>query len=327
MGARGARDGLAVPVPRADSRHVRPLVWTVDMHDVYAATHWAGARSPPAYHTPTRTYIFQGATSSSSAKAGVYLRDGETGRLVLGTLAHNPFPDATPEFRTAMGSRAHARPCAPARDRCAVCRVEQGGRVARGATLPIPFELTLSCMNPLVTRGSSLVARNAAENRANERRATRVAAHCGLCSKCRNVTTRSSSWASSIRPSNEDQRTCPCVTSACSRRQWGQLTAGTSAQATPDIETMLTRVADRSISITSVRRSIMCIEKTTVLQLGHLLRGRRLSRSRKSRVCASSGQRSERRDGASRRPRFESMLKINGRVAGERRTGQIVRRA
>src|ERR1044072_1697423 len=33
--------------------HVRPLVsLTEDMHDVYAATHWAVQGRPPAYHTP-----------------------------------------------------------------------------------------------------------------------------------------------------------------------------------------------------------------------------------------------------------------------------------
>ena len=35
-------------------------------------------------------------------KAGVYCAAARIDRLVLGTLAHNPFPDATPAFRSAM---------------------------------------------------------------------------------------------------------------------------------------------------------------------------------------------------------------------------------
>ena len=35
-------------------------------------------------------------------KAGVFCAAHGLERLVIGTLAHNPFPDATPEFRTAF---------------------------------------------------------------------------------------------------------------------------------------------------------------------------------------------------------------------------------
>src|SRR3989442_6205509 len=82
---------------------VRMLVsLSVDMRDVYAATHWAVRGTPPAYHTPDEDVYLPGRNIILLGKAGVYCAAAGIDRLVLGTLAHNPFPDATPEFRLAL---------------------------------------------------------------------------------------------------------------------------------------------------------------------------------------------------------------------------------
>src|SRR4029077_12661002 len=75
---------------------------SVDMRDVYAATHWAMAGRPPAYHTPDEDVYLPGRNVVLLGKAAVYCAAARIDRLVIGTLAHNPFPDATPEFRAAM---------------------------------------------------------------------------------------------------------------------------------------------------------------------------------------------------------------------------------
>src|SRR5262245_53506663 len=86
--------------------HVRPLVALgVDMRDVYAATHWAVAGTPPAYHTPDEDVYLPGRNIVLLGKAAVFCAVAGIDRIALGTLAHNPFPDATPEFRAAL---AHA---------------------------------------------------------------------------------------------------------------------------------------------------------------------------------------------------------------------------
>ena len=72
------------------------------MRDVYAATHWAIKGRPPGYHTPDEDVYLPGRNIILLGKAGVYCAAAQLDRLVLGTLAHNPFPDATPEFRAAM---------------------------------------------------------------------------------------------------------------------------------------------------------------------------------------------------------------------------------
>src|SRR5262249_46303491 len=54
-------------------QHSRPLVTlTVDMHDVYTATHWAVAGTPPGFHTPDEDVYLPGRNIILLAKAGTY---------------------------------------------------------------------------------------------------------------------------------------------------------------------------------------------------------------------------------------------------------------
>ena len=139
-------------------RRVRPLVSLgVDMRDVYAATHWASTGRPPGVPHARRRRYLPGRNIVLLGKAGVYCAAAGIDRLVIGTLAHNPFPDATPEFRAAMAARALARAGAPARDRRAVSPESAKAEVIRrGAALGVPLELTLSCMNPRLPQPSAL---------------------------------------------------------------------------------------------------------------------------------------------------------------------------
>lgn len=148
----------------------RPLVsLAVDMRDLYAATHWAIQGQPPAYHTPDEDVYLPGRNIVLLGKAAVYCAAAGIGRLVIGTLAHNPFPDATPEFRAAL---AGALSLGLAHRLTIEAPYAQAGKadvIRRGTALGVPFELTLSCMNPVVSpRGDSLPHQ-----------------HCGVCSKCR----------------------------------------------------------------------------------------------------------------------------------------------
>jgi 7-cyano-7-deazaguanine synthase len=141
---------------------VRPLArLSIDMRDVYAANHWAVEGRPPAYHTPDEDVYLPGRNVVLLSKAGVYCAAARIERLVIGTLEHNPFPDATPDFREAMqralslGLAHELRIDAPfaGRSKADVIRL--------GQSLGVPFDLTLSCMSPDGTT------------------------HCGTCSKCR----------------------------------------------------------------------------------------------------------------------------------------------
>jgi 7-cyano-7-deazaguanine synthase len=148
-----------------ETASVRPLATlSIDMRDVYPATHWAMVGQPPGYHTPDEDVYLPGRNIVLLSKAGVFCASSGIERLVLGTLNHNPFPDATPEFRGAMAN-ALSKGLAHALDIDApYARVSKAEVIRRGVKLGVPLALTLSCMNPVA--GSP-------------------ARHCGLCSKCR----------------------------------------------------------------------------------------------------------------------------------------------
>jgi len=155
---------------------VRPLVsLTVDMRDVYAATHWAVEGRPPGYHTPDEDVYLPGRNVILLTKAAVYCAASNIERVVLGTLAHNPFPDATPAFRDAMARALSLGLAHPIRIDAPYSDASKAGVIQRGAALGVPFELTLSCMNPQfpAPRPQSAVP------------SPQPPMHCGECSKCR----------------------------------------------------------------------------------------------------------------------------------------------
>src|SRR5947209_8776462 len=65
---------------------VRPLATlTVDMRDVYAASHWAVRGTPPAYHTPDEDVYLPGRNIILLGKAAVFCAAASLDRIVLGT--------------------------------------------------------------------------------------------------------------------------------------------------------------------------------------------------------------------------------------------------
>jgi len=141
---------------------IDPLVaLSFDMRDVFSASHWAVRGEPPAFDTPDEDVYIHGRNVILAAKATVYLTREKIGRLLLGTLAGNPFPDATPEFFTAASRALTLGLGAPIAIEAPFSTLHKAEVIRRGAALGVPFELTLSCMQP------------------------RDGTHCGQCSKCR----------------------------------------------------------------------------------------------------------------------------------------------
>ena len=131
------------------------------MGDLYPATHWAFHGKPPAFDTPDEDVYLTGRNIILLSKAAIHCAQQRIGRLAIGPLAGNPFPDATPEFFTAM---ARALSLGLAHDLTIdtpLASMEKDAVIQLGMKLGVPLELTLSCMNPSDGR------------------------HCGQCSKCR----------------------------------------------------------------------------------------------------------------------------------------------
>ena len=129
--------------------------------DLYPASHWALRGEPPAFDTPDEDVYLTGRNVMLLTKAAIYCAQHRIGRLAIGPLAGNPFPDATPQFFEAM-ARSLSLGLAHAIDiEAPFLAMEKSDVIRLGAELGVPLELTLSCMSP------------------------RDGRHCGQCSKCR----------------------------------------------------------------------------------------------------------------------------------------------
>jgi 7-cyano-7-deazaguanine synthase len=143
-----------------------PVLLQFDMRDVFPATHWAVRGTPPAFDTADEDVYLDGRNAILASKAAVFIaRDAARGhaaaRLLLGTLAGNPFPDATPAFLDAMGRALSLGLDVTLTIEAPFASLHKAEVIRRGVELGVPLALTLSCMQP------------------------KDGLHCGHCSKCR----------------------------------------------------------------------------------------------------------------------------------------------
>ena len=142
--------------------NVRPLVTLgMDMRDVYPPTHWAIRGEAPAFDTPDADVYLEGRNVVLLSKTAVFMARAGLTRVLIGPLAGNPFPDATPRFFEAMASALTLGLDTPIAIEAPFAHLHKADVIRAGRTLGVPFELTLSCMQPAGDR------------------------HCGRCSKCR----------------------------------------------------------------------------------------------------------------------------------------------
>jgi 7-cyano-7-deazaguanine synthase len=153
-------DRLLAAQPLAN--RVEPVVaLRFDMRDIFPATHWAVAGTPPAFDTPDEDVYIDGRNVILLSKAAVYMGRRRIARVLIGPLAGNPFPDATPAFFDTMGRALSLGLDAPIEIEAPFATLRKADVIAKGIALGVPLALTLSCMQP-----------------AN-------GLHCGRCSKCR----------------------------------------------------------------------------------------------------------------------------------------------
>jgi 7-cyano-7-deazaguanine synthase len=159
---------------------------SVDMRDVYAVTHWAMVGRPPSYHTPDEDVYLPGRNIVLLSKAGVFCAAARLDRVVIGTLEHNPFPDATPEFRSTLARALSLGLAHDLQIDAPYASLSKADVVRRGVALGVPFELTLSCMSPSESGfegdGFQAVSVDVTSGRSEDRH---LPLHCGRCSKCR----------------------------------------------------------------------------------------------------------------------------------------------
>ena len=131
------------------------------VRDLYPGTHWALRGTPPAFDTPDEEVYLTGRNVVLLSKAAIYCAQHRIERIALGPLAGNPFPDATPQFFAAMQEALSLGLAHRIEVITPFASMDKSDVIRLGVELGVPFELTLSCMNP------------------------REGRHCGQCSKCR----------------------------------------------------------------------------------------------------------------------------------------------
>jgi 7-cyano-7-deazaguanine synthase len=141
---------------------VEPLVeLRFDMRDIFPVSHWAVRGEPPAFDTPDEDVYLEGRNVILLSKASVYMARHDISRVLIGPLAGNPFPDATPSFFAAMARALSLGVAHPIAIEAPFAAFHKSDVIRKGVELGVPLEITLSCMQP------------------------KEGLHCGRCSKCR----------------------------------------------------------------------------------------------------------------------------------------------
>jgi 7-cyano-7-deazaguanine synthase len=143
-------------------------------------SHWSvtGQKVPDA-KAPDSEMFIPGRNILLIALASVWCSTHDVGRIAIGSLGGNPFPDATPEFfdsfgnvlSTGLGHTVSVE--APFRGRNKAELI--------GSHSGLPLELSLTCANPLWRAPRSSRERQSA---ASARPALNETSHCGDCNKC-----------------------------------------------------------------------------------------------------------------------------------------------
>jgi 7-cyano-7-deazaguanine synthase len=142
--------------------NIAPLVQLdLDMRDVYPPTHWAVRGEAPGFDTPDSDVYLEGRNVILLSKAAVYAARAKLTTIVIGPLAGNPFPDARPVFFDTMARALSLGLATDIRIETPFLALHKEDVIRQGAAMHVPFELTLSCMQPV------------------------NGMHCGRCSKCR----------------------------------------------------------------------------------------------------------------------------------------------
>lgn len=129
-----------------------PVVLDLPMRDLYRG-HWSvTGKAPPAAESADEAVFLPGRNLLLLSKTAVFCQLHGIGPLAVGSLAGNPFSDATPAFFRAFSRLAGVRVIAPYR------QLSKPQVIRRGRGLPL--HLTFSCLAP--HRGQ----------------------HCGACNKC-----------------------------------------------------------------------------------------------------------------------------------------------
>lgn len=152
---RAARRWLGA-LPQMNMRPVQII--TVPLRSLYGA-HWSvDGRGVPSATSPDAAVYLPGRNLLLASAAAIYAVGHDASTLALGTLAGNPFGDATPAFFSSLAQCLSHAFSSSLQILTPLRCMTKAQLIARHPALP--FELTISCLRP------------------------RRGRHCGRCNKC-----------------------------------------------------------------------------------------------------------------------------------------------
>ncbi len=150
-----------------DSPNIKPVtILSLPVKALYGDTHWTmSGDTVPGYDEPDETVYIPGRNIILITLAAIWCSLNDVHRIVIGSLAGNPFPDATPDFfqsiadSNGMGLNHEITVEAPMR------HLHKEDILAANAP-SLPLHLTLTCSNPQTANDDAVI-------------------HCANCNKCR----------------------------------------------------------------------------------------------------------------------------------------------
>ncbi len=154
-------------IDAVDNPNIKPVTTlSLPVKALYGDTHWTmSGETVPGYDEPDETVYIPGRNIILITLAAIWCSLNDVHRIVIGSLAGNPFPDATPEFfqnianSNGMGLDHEITVEAPMRH-----RHKEDILAANASSLPL--HLTLTCSNPRTGDDDAII-------------------HCANCNKCR----------------------------------------------------------------------------------------------------------------------------------------------
>ncbi len=146
--------------------NVRPVVTlSLPVKALYGQSHWTMAGSTvPGYDEPDETVYIPGRNIILITLAAIWCSLNDVHRIVLGSLAGNPFPDATPDFFQSIASTNSSGLNHELIVEAPMRHLHKEDILASNAKLPL--HLTLTCSNPQAGDSDVII-------------------HCANCNKCR----------------------------------------------------------------------------------------------------------------------------------------------
>ena len=149
-----------------DSSNIKPVTTlTLPVKALYGQSHWTmSGETVPEYNAPDETVYIPGRNIILITLAAIWCSLNDVHRVVIGSLAGNPFPDATPEFFQSIADSSGMGLDHPITVEAPLRHMHKEELIAENFNLPL--HLTLTCSNPQLGADSVII-------------------HCAQCNKCR----------------------------------------------------------------------------------------------------------------------------------------------